>query len=71
MTDDLTNATWFTSSYSNSNSNCVEVAFLGGGRVAVRDTKDHGTGPVLVFTPAEWTAFVQGTRDGEFTPRPS
>jgi Domain of unknown function (DUF397) len=23
-------------------------------------------GPVLVFTPAEWDAFVAGVRDGEF-----
>jgi hypothetical protein len=23
-------------------------------------------GPVLLFTPAEWEAFVLGARDGEF-----
>lgn len=44
--------------------NCVEVAFVGGA-VALRDSKDK-TGPVLLFTPQEWAAFVDGTKDGEF-----
>nr|BFE64262.1 DUF397 domain-containing protein [Dactylosporangium thailandense] len=44
--------------------NCVEVAFVGGA-VALRDSKDK-TGPVLLFTPEEWVAFVGGTKDGEF-----
>ncbi|WP_433612092.1 DUF397 domain-containing protein [Dactylosporangium sp. CA-139114] len=44
--------------------NCVEVAFAGGA-VALRDSKDK-TGPVLLFTPEEWVAFVGGTKDGEF-----
>jgi hypothetical protein len=33
--------------------------------VAVRDSKNK-TGPVLVFTPAEWSAFVEGAKAGEF-----
>lgn len=45
--------------------NCVEVALLDGG-VGVRDSKDDGTGPVLVFTDDEWTAFKQGVEAGEF-----
>ena len=44
--------------------NCVEVAFVGGA-VALRDSKDK-TGPVLLFSPEEWLAFVGGTKDGEF-----
>jgi hypothetical protein len=44
--------------------NCVEVAFVNGA-VAVRDSKDP-TGPVLVFTPGEWDAFVGGAKAGEF-----
>jgi hypothetical protein len=44
--------------------NCVEVAFVDG-TVAVRDSKDP-SGPVLVFTRAEWDAFVGGAKDGEF-----
>jgi hypothetical protein len=57
---------WRKSSYSGpAGSNCVEVADLGGRWVAVRDSKDP-SGPVLVFTPAEWEAFREGVRAGEF-----
>ena len=45
--------------------NCVEVAFLGGGQVAVRDSR-HPSGPALVFSAPEWDAFVGGAKDGEF-----
>jgi len=45
--------------------NCVEVAALPGGGVAFRDSKAPG-GPVLSFTPAEWAAFTDGVRKGEF-----
>jgi hypothetical protein len=31
----------------------------------VRDSKDP-QGPVLLFTPDEWRAFVGGVRNGEF-----
>jgi hypothetical protein len=31
----------------------------------VRDSKDQA-GPILVFTPAEWSAFVAGVKGGEF-----
>ena len=45
--------------------NCVEVAHLPSGQVAVRNSR-HPAGPTLVFTSAEWAAFVGGARDGEF-----
>ncbi len=60
---DLTAAAWRTSTLCDLNG-CVEVALLGD-RVAVRDAKDRA-GPVLVFTAAEWAAFVGGVRGGEF-----
>lgn len=44
--------------------NCVEVAFKDG-HYGVRDSKNP-TGPVLVFTPAEWDAFTEGAKAGEF-----
>ena len=60
---DLTAATWRTSTLCDLNG-CVEVAVLED-RVVVRDAKDRA-GPVLVFTAAEWEAFVGGVRGGEF-----
>jgi hypothetical protein len=43
----------------------VEVGLLPD-RVGVRDTKDNGTGPVLIFTGAEWDAFITGAKEGQF-----
>ena len=48
-------AAWRTSSFSNNGATCVEVD-PGPERVRVRDTKDRGTGPVLVLDPAAWAA---------------
>jgi hypothetical protein len=45
--------------------NCVEVAFLAGGDIALRNSR-HPDGPALIFTTAEWDAFIGGARDGEF-----
>lgn len=57
---------WLKSSYSNGSggSNCVEVAKLENG-VAMRHSK-HPDLPMLVFTRAEWLAFLAGVKDGEF-----
>ncbi|WP_410575650.1 DUF397 domain-containing protein [Amycolatopsis sp. cmx-4-61] len=48
---------WFKSSFSPSQSGCVEVRFTGTS-VQVRDTKDHGAGPVLSVDIAAWPGFI-------------
>ncbi|MFF7215943.1 DUF397 domain-containing protein [Streptomyces sp. NPDC008238] len=63
---DLSGADWVTSSHSNRwDKTCVEVADLGGGAVAVRDSNRRDL-PALRFTAQEWAAFRMGVRDGEF-----
>ncbi|MEU4315909.1 DUF397 domain-containing protein [Nocardia sp. NPDC024068] len=65
MNTDLSRATWFKSSRSAADKDCVEAAFLDGGAVGVRDSKNP-TGPALVFTPAEWDAFTTSIQGGGF-----
>ncbi|MCM3884110.1 DUF397 domain-containing protein [Frankia sp. R82] len=62
---DRDSLTWQLSSYTNGSGACVEVAKLPQNGRALRDSKDR-TGPILVFTAAEWAAFAAGVRDGEF-----
>jgi len=57
------NVIWIKSSHSFSNGNCVEVAFLPGGEIGIRNSRDPG-GPVLTFTPGEWAAFVSRASAG-------
>jgi hypothetical protein len=63
---DLSRAEWRKSSHSNgSGGACVEVARNLPGTVAIRDSKNP-QGAALVFTPADWKAFLSGVRNGEF-----
>ncbi|WP_067507500.1 DUF397 domain-containing protein [Actinoplanes sp. TFC3] len=55
---------WRTSTRSGDNGQCVEVRRVSD-TIEVRDSKNQ-TGPVLTFTFAEWAAFTNGTKDGEF-----
>lgn len=56
---------WRKAAASCDSGNCVQAAPLGGGGVAVRDSKDPD-GPHLHFTAEEWAAFLDGARKGEF-----
>jgi hypothetical protein len=56
---------WRKSSASNPSGNCVELAELAGGDIAVRNSR-HPGGPTIVYTRAEMAAFFRGIRSGEF-----
>lgn len=64
---DLTDVRWRTSSFSgNSGGSCVEVAFLPGGAVGVRDTKDRTRRPHR-FSLDQWSTLLTAVRTGRFT----
>lgn len=56
---------WRKSTVSNPSGNCVELAELAGGDIAVRNSR-HPGGPTIVYTRAEISAFILGIRGGEF-----
>lgn len=60
----LTGARWQKSGRSQGASNCVEFAELGGGQVAVRNSR-HPEGPVLVYSSTEIAALLDDAKDGE------
>ncbi|RCW39807.1 uncharacterized protein DUF397 [Halopolyspora algeriensis] len=62
---DLSKAAWRKSSFSTSGGNCVEVAPLADGRIAVRNSNAPEAGTVL-FTRAEMDAWIRGVKAGEF-----
>lgn len=43
----------------------LEIGYADNGLVALR-MADEPEGDLLIYTPAEWKAFVEGVRDGEF-----
>lgn len=62
--DVISNDSFRKSSFSGT-SGCVEVRRLPDGRIVLRDSKDVSL-PPHHFTAAEWTAFLDGVRAGEF-----
>jgi hypothetical protein len=63
--DELGPVSWRKSRASNPNGDCVELAALSAGGVAVRNSRAP-EGPALVYTHAEIAAFVRGAKAGEF-----
>jgi Domain of unknown function (DUF397) len=55
---------WRKAQRSVGNGACVELARVDG-MIAMRDSKDPD-GPVLMYTPAELSAFLHGAKAGEF-----
>jgi Domain of unknown function (DUF397) len=65
LTDpERTSLVWRKAQISNNDGACVEVASTIG-KIVLQDSKDPG-GPILVYTPAEWNAFLDGAKNGEF-----
>ncbi len=52
---------WRTSTYSGGGNQCVEVAVMPDGQVAVRDTKDRESG-IQLFSATAWTTFMAALR---------
>jgi hypothetical protein len=61
----MARVTWRKSTRSNGSGNCVEVADDLGGKVGLRDSKDP-SGPILTFSPATWSVFVDAVCRGGF-----
>ncbi|MBB6440150.1 DUF397 domain-containing protein [Streptomyces candidus] len=62
---EIADAVWIKSSDSTGNGNCVELAGLPGGAVAMRNSR-FPEGPALVFTAEELVAFLAGAKRAEF-----
>jgi hypothetical protein len=57
----LRGARWFKSTHSNPNGECVEIAILPRGLIAIRDSRRR-RGPALVFPVAHFAAFISKAR---------
>ncbi len=64
---DLSRAVWRKSIHSSADNECVEVARILTGGVAVRDSKNPD-GPKLLFTTDQWRAFTVKVKDGGSDP---
>jgi hypothetical protein len=61
----LTAATCVKSSYSNPSGNCVELAALAGGKIAIRHSRRPG-GPNVTCSRAQLLALLRAVRQGTF-----
>ena len=63
--NNLRDVTWRKSRRSSPSGNCVEIAELPSGAIAVRNSR-HPNGPALIYTRAEFGALILGAQDGDF-----
>ncbi|WEV28762.1 DUF397 domain-containing protein [Streptomyces sp. 71268] len=61
----IAGVTWVKSQRTAREGQCVELAALADGRVAMRNSR-HQDGPALVYTRDEIAAFLDGAKRGEF-----
>jgi hypothetical protein len=59
--NDTTSVTWRKSTFSTAQGSCVEAGSVPG-RVLVRDTTQHGNGPVVRISPEGWRRFTASIR---------
>ncbi len=62
---DLVGAAWQKAKRSNSQGACVEMARLGDGSIAVRNSR-FPSGPALIYTQEEIDCLILGAKDGDF-----
>ncbi|MEW1634967.1 DUF397 domain-containing protein [Streptomyces sp. NPDC093801] len=63
MRADVNGLYWRKSSYSNGDGgDCVEISDDVPGAVPVRDSKQAGGGPVVVFAGAAWASFIRDVK---------
>ncbi|MDN3240347.1 DUF397 domain-containing protein [Glycomyces tritici] len=62
---DTATARWERTTHEDGTPAALEIGYADNGLVALRMAEDP-EGDVLIYTPAEWEAFVEGVRDGEF-----
>jgi hypothetical protein len=62
---DTAAARWERTTHKDGTPAALEIGYAENGMVALRRAAAPD-GDLLIYTPAEWEAFVQGVRDGEF-----
>jgi len=62
-------ARWRRSSYSGDTGDCVEVALLPSGRIAIRDSKDPA-GVVFEVSISDWQSFISWVRESGLSSAP-
>jgi len=65
----LNGVTWRKSRHSNPSGNCVEIAELPDGAIAIRNSR-FPDGPALIWARTDFTEFLAGARDGDFDALP-